>query len=180
MDVALMTDTQEQDEAESALLRRYRAGDMGAFGRLYDRLCGGLLLYAQSLTRDRAWAEDVVQESFVRLLDYDAARLRDTIRAFLFATARNLVRDERRKAAVRSASLPELKPRPGTVPAIGAEELSRAIDGLPEEQREALVLSAYAGMTLARIAEVTGEPEGTIRSRYRYAVEKLAATLRLE
>jgi RNA polymerase sigma-70 factor (ECF subfamily) len=145
---------------------------------LYRRHAGPLVFYAQSLSRDRALAEDVVQEAFLRMLDRDPARI-ESVKAFLYATVRHLVIDERRRDAARAQQPPALASRPSCTPVCEAtlESISSALGGLPPEQREVVVLKTYAGMTLAEAARLTGVSEATATSRYRYAIEKLAGLL---
>ena len=170
-----------KDQREDGdLLSHYREGDLEAAAALYDRHCRGLYLYARSLTGDAARAEDAAQEAFVRLLERDARRPPDSVQAFLYAVVRNLVRDDLRKAAVRRKADPAMfERRPGPWPGpCSEEEVGSAVLALPEDQRETVVLKVYAGLTFAEIAELGGVSLATAASRYRYALEKLAESLK--
>jgi RNA polymerase sigma-70 factor, ECF subfamily len=179
-----MTDPME-DTADSGpdeqLLARYRAGDRDAFAALYRRYAESLHFYVRSLTRNAGRSEDIVQEVFLRVLHRPPAELRDPVRPYLYAAAANLVRDEHRRESVRRDAPPALMARPGASPVPApevAEEVAAALDRLPDEQREVIALKVFAGLTFAEIESVTGAALGTVMSRYRYAVERLAQELR--
>jgi RNA polymerase sigma-70 factor, ECF subfamily len=167
---------------DRALLLRHGQGDGSAFGVLYDRYAARLLFFAHSLVGDTALAEDLLQECFLRLLDLDPQQVRhESMRSLLHLILRNLARDDRRRRVTRVKSYPLLAP--STVAGTEAgryEDLSLALHGLPEEQREVVVLKFYGELTFPEIAELTAVPEPTVKSRYRYAVEKLADVLRDE
>jgi RNA polymerase sigma-70 factor, ECF subfamily len=176
-----MEDTADTGPADDQLLARYRAGDRDAFAALYRRYAGPLHFYIRSLARGAGRAEDIVQEVFLRVLYRPPAEIRHPIKPYLYAAAANLVRDERRRDSVRKEAPPGLLPRPGASPAPApelAEEVAAALDRLPDEQREVVALKVFAGLTFAEIESVTGAALGTVMSRYRYAVERLAQEVR--
>src|SRR5262245_52650510 len=86
---------------DRALLLRHRGGDVEAFLAVYRRHARPLFYYAVSLTRDRASAEDVVQEAFLKLLRLDPQAIRTTVQALLYADVRNRVIDAARRDEVR-------------------------------------------------------------------------------
>jgi len=142
---------------------------------LYDRVSRRLYAYALSLTGDPGRSEDAVQDAFVRLLQYTPGRDVKSLEGFLFTATRNIILDERRRRAVRDKA-------PVPLPLVQAsgepdEAASRALGQLPEEQREAVVLKIYAGLTFAEIGEVTGTSQDTAAGRYRLGIEKLAQLL---
>jgi RNA polymerase sigma-70 factor (ECF subfamily) len=163
-------------EAVDELYRRFRAGHSHAFDALYDQLSGPLLFYARSLPCESA--EDLVQEAFLRLLQQTSAAA--SVRGFLFTVVRNLARDRARRIVVRQREAPLLMVRPQHQPEVDAARVSAALQALPDEQREAVVLKAYGELTFAEIAAVTGLPLGTVLSRYRYALQELARLLEAE
>ena len=172
------------DLTDAELLHRFRAGDVESFVLLHRRYSRALYLYARTLEQDSSRSEDLVQEAFVRLMRYDPDRLEDDARAFLYAVVRNLIRDEARKSSFRRrtdplivALDPERSPVESSRLVQLAETVSGALEKLPEEQREAVVLKIYSGMTFAQIAALTGVSFGTVASRYRYAIEKLGEIL---
>jgi RNA polymerase sigma-70 factor, ECF subfamily len=172
-----MEETADTGPADDQLLARYRAGDRDAFAALYRRYAGPLHFYVRSLTRRAGRAEDIVQEVFLRVLHRPPEEIRHPVKPYLYASAANLVRDELRKESVRRDAPPALVARPGAAPAPApeiAEETAAALDRLPDEQREVVALKVFAGLTFAEIESVTGAALGTVMSRYRYAVERLA------
>lgn len=177
-------ETRSTPLGDGELLRSYRRGDVDAFVLLYGRYNRALYLYARTLAQDAARSEDLVQEAFVRLVRYDPERLGDDAQAFLYAVVRNLVRDELRRTASRQRGEPLIAARVSEGSALDsarlaqlAETVTRALEELPEEQRETIVLKIYCGMTFQEIAELTGTSMGTVASRYRYAIEKLGQLL---
>lgn len=167
-------------ETDERLLDRYRRGEFAAAGEFYRRCCRPVYFYAFSLTGNRARAEDILQEAFVRLLQRDPAGIA-SVRGLLFAIARNLVRDEGRRAAAAGVVYPILESIPSD-DSLGPDaerlaELSRALAGLPAEQREVVILRIYADLPFAEIAGTLGIPEATVKSRYRYALNRLEELL---
>jgi RNA polymerase sigma-70 factor, ECF subfamily len=150
---------------------------MDAAAALYDRHAPGLFAYVRSLCAGAQDAEDVVQESFLKLLDYGTRAPIGSLQALLFTTARNLVINDARRARVRKNA-----PVPATGPAapIDAETLAAvraAIDRLPDDQREVVVLKLWSGLTFAEIGAITEAGPETAASRYRYALSKLSESL---
>ncbi|MCX7750389.1 MAG: sigma-70 family RNA polymerase sigma factor [Candidatus Bipolaricaulota bacterium] len=155
-------------------------GDARAFRELYNRYADRVFRYALSLLRDRHLAEEVVQETMVALWK-GAGRFegRSLVSTWIFGIARHqafrLLRGE-----AKGAREPEVRDEPD--PAPGAElavRVRRALDKLPPEQREVVVLAFYGGLSYAEIAQVQGVPEGTVKSRMFHAKKKLAEVLRL-
>lgn len=163
------------------ILVRCGQGDATSFGVLYDRYAPGLFFFAHSFLEDAALAEDVVQEAFLRLLDLSPEGLEDSVRGLLYTILRNLARDEVRKRRTRLRSYPSLAaadaddPPPTTSEHL--EALSRALHALPPEQRETVLLKAYGQLTFGEIADHLRVPEATVKSRYRYGLEKMAQLL---
>jgi RNA polymerase sigma-70 factor, ECF subfamily len=160
---------------DAALLLAYRRGDLDAFTTLYDRYKDRLFFYARTLTEDAGIAEDVIQEAFVRLLRVEPGGAGESLSPLLFTMVRNLAADARRRAVVRDR-IHAARPSAARTddPASGVGDL---LETLPEDQREAVFLKIYSGLTFAEIGEVTGLKLQTVASRYRAALEKLASHL---
>ena len=177
------------------------AGDPGAFAELYDRWSGPILRYFWHLSYDRAGAEDLMQETFLRV--FRAApryEVRARFSTYLFQVAKNLWINERAKVLRRPLRVSLDAPRDGGEEGEGAtlaerlagddpaphEEASRAetgrriraaVDGLSGKLREVFVLAAFQEMPYREIGEVLGIPEGTVKSRMWSAVRQLRAKL---
>jgi RNA polymerase sigma-70 factor (ECF subfamily) len=167
-------DPQPTDEA---LLASARGGDLDAFARFYTRHRDWCLAFADRLTRNPDEATDVVQEVFCRLIDRIAAvHIRDSARAYLAVSIRNEVaaRHRRRTAFAKAATHP---PGPPADDHTTDPALHEAIQTLPPEQREILLLWAVQDLTHAQIADVLGQPPGTIKSRARAALAALRGLL---
>jgi len=184
MMAVLIPNPPRAEPSDGDLVGRFRAGDPEALPGLYRRHSGPLYLYACSLLRDPDGAEDLVQEAFVRLLSAGPGPLRDSVRPFLYAIVRNLARDASRRSRIERGHAPAIALRAARTETADPASLKRlekvvagALEQLPEEQREAVVLKVYGGLTFEEIAELVGIPQGTAISRYRYAVEKLGDLL---
>ena len=164
-----------------ALLRRLAAGDQKALGEFYDlfaSLANGLAL---RILRDTADAEDVVQEAFVQVWRqagrYDPAPRKPAglaVHDRPHARARPPAPPGRRAARTRP------KRRPATSEAPQTEEamtVRKALDALSSDQRRALELAYYEGLTQTEIARELGEPLGTIKTRIRTAMIRLREAL---
>jgi len=149
-------------------------------GEFYDRYAGLVNALALRILRDRSEAEDIVQEVFVQAWR-QAARFdpaRGSPEAWLCTMARTRSLDRlRRKVSRReepSESAPASTGPPATLEGLAVR---KALEGLPENQRRALELAYYEGLTQSEIAERLGEPLGTIKTRIRSAMIQLRETL---
>lgn len=170
---------------DRALLERVRRGDTEGAAELFERYAPALLRFTDRLLSDRALAEEVTQEVFVKVIarahQYDG---RAEVASWLFAIAANACRDRRRRdrraLVVPIDALPE--------PAAHGEGVERtliererrdavrqALAELSEEQREALVLARYDGLPYADIARILGISVGAVKTRIFRAVETLKA-----
>jgi len=183
-------DSAHSDDGE--LMLRYRRGDVRAFEILYTKHKGALYRYLQRMCRDKEVANDLFQEVWSRVI---SSRERYEVRAqfttFLFQIAHNCAIDYFRRAERQKVSqtddVDELQDRlPGADterPDTRASEsqlraaFKQALQRLPEEQRQAFVLREEGGLSLEEIGKVTGVTMETAKSRLRYALAKLRATL---
>jgi RNA polymerase sigma-70 factor, ECF subfamily len=178
-----------RDESDEKLMARYQAGDVAAFEVLLGRHRGAVFSFLVRLTGDRARAEDLLQEAWLKVVGA-APRWEPRARftTWLYTIARHLALDEARRVAHRrpAASPPDAAPElaapdPGPDRAAASAflrpKLEAALRSLPEEQREVFLLREYAGLPFQEIARVTGAPENTVKSRMRYALEGLRRAL---
>ena len=187
-----------RDDSDESLMLRYRDGDVRAFELLVTRHRKPLFNFILRFVRDTAAAEDVTQETFLRLVKgADAYERQAKFTTWLYTIARNLCVDASRRGKHRkaasldapigdedgSASLLDLVPDGGAGVDRQAQSrelrvrLQQAIESLPDEQREIFLLREVADLQFNEIANVIGCPENTVKSRMRYALEKLREAL---
>ena len=172
---------------DEQLMLAYREGDAGAFEELYRRHKGALYRFVLRSIRERALAEELYQEIWMRVIE---ARGRYQPQAkfstWLYTIAHNRIVDHWRKRGLSVVSLDDADDPPAEAAASpasnplrqleGREKLqrfARALEALPPAQREAFLLHEEAGMSVAEIARATGANEEAAKSRLRYALSKL-------
>jgi RNA polymerase sigma-70 factor (ECF subfamily) len=164
----------------ASLIRRLTRGDHEALGQFYDLYAGLVNGLALRILRDRAEAEDAVQEVFVQVWQ-QAARFdpaRGTAEAWLCTMARTRALDRLRRRSSRRED-PELGDA-GSIEAPMTEDalaVRAALDALPQDLRKALELAYYEGLTQSEIAERLSEPLGTVKTRIRTAMIRLRSVL---
>jgi RNA polymerase sigma-70 factor, ECF subfamily len=177
----------ERDRVEAALLHRLADGDGDdALAELYDRYGRRVYGLGLMLLRDPGLAEDLVQETFVRLWRsagrFDAGR--GTARTFVFTLARRAAVDLWRR---RKGPLPEALREPEYEDAAAGGEafdqlllqldVREALDALSPVHREVLELLYHYDLTQAQVAERLRIPLGTVKSRTLYGLRALAQEL---
>ena len=167
----------------AAALRRV-GGD--ALRALYEECGAKVMALAYRILRDRAEAEDVVQETFLELYRradaYDERRGTRATWAVVIARSRAIDRLRARRSGLRLVEEQSQEPVPVHVEDPGdLGERRRRVQGalaeLPAEQREAIELAYFEGLTHSEIAARTGQPLGTTKTRVRLAMQKLSARL---
>ena len=178
---------QVQDDAASAAMDRYARGEDAAFGELYDVLAPKLLGFLYRQTRDRARAEDLVQQTFLQM---HCARETYVTGAdvvpWAFAIARRLAIDSyrRNKREVTSPDLDLAAMIDDTGPddvlrsKQAAEMLQQTLDALPESQRVAFELIKRDGLSVAQAAETLGTTVTAVKLRAHRTYEALRSALR--
>ena len=151
---------------------------------IHDAHGPALQRYVLRLTRgDAPFAEDVVQEALLRLWRRPEllGQSEESVRAWLFTVARNLVIDDRRSARHSRELATEDLPERSSPDAIGAAVdkwvLADALKALSAEHRNAIVRAYYLGQSVADIAAAEGIAVGTVKSRLRYALRALRTAL---
>lgn len=178
---------------DAALLRRYRLGDAVAFNALYQRHRLGLFRFLLGLCGDHALAEEVFQETWMSLIRSQSEQREAVLfKTWLYQIARNRLIDHWRKTGRHQAGHDEYDegqhaqadPRPGPEQqwslSRDSERLQAALADLPEDQREVFLLRAHGDLELNEIAELTRTPAETVKSRLRYALQKLRRLLATE
>ncbi len=183
----------ESDRPDEELMSAYGAGDAAAFEALYARHRGGVFRYFRRHTGSAALADELFQDVWMKLIDA-RARYQPQARftTWLYTIAHNRLMDHFRAAGrVSFATVddPEEDPLDG-LPAPdpqpqdqlerkqAAARLLAALDALPAAQREAFVLQQEGDLSVEEIAQATGVTRETAKSRLRYALAKLRASLR--
>ena len=153
---------------------------MSAFLDDLEAAVPALRRYARALTRDTDRADDLVQDCLERAIAKQGLwRPLGPLRPWLYRIMVNLHRNDerRRRRAPETRDLDEPGFEPSTPPSQGAHlalaETARALDGLPAEQREALLLVVTEGLSYAEAATVLDIPQGTLMSRIGRARETL-------
>jgi RNA polymerase sigma-70 factor (ECF subfamily) len=172
---------------DSALMLRYRDGDVAAFEILYRRHKDAVFRYLLRLCQHRDTAEDVFQDVWGKIVKArDNYRPTAKFSTFLYRVAHNCFIDHirRNKRHTQTAAVePDSQPDPADLPEVETERslarrrLEVALQELPEEQRDVFLLSEEAGLSLDQIASVTDSNRETAKSRLRYAVNKLRAAI---
>lgn len=179
-----------EDRSEAELMRQIAAGEIGGLEALYDRYHGMAYALALRITTETGLAEDVVQDSFLGVWRNAGryAEARGTVRSWLLAIVRHRAIDamRRQRASVALGEEPdEALPPNLTLPDIwpevagrlDSERVREAIATLPPAQREAIELAYFDGLTQREIAERTGAPLGTVKSRMRLGLVSLREQL---
>ncbi len=172
---------------DSALMLRYRDGDVAAFEVLYRRHNDAVFRYLLRLCQHRDTAEDVFQDAWGKIVKArDSYRPTAKFSTFLYRVAHNCFIDHirRNKRHTQTAAVePDSQPDPADLPEVETERslarrrLEAALQDLPAEQRDVFLLSEEAGLSLDQIASVTDSNRETAKSRLRYAVNKLRAAI---
>lgn len=178
-------------DADRALVARIEARDPDALAELYDRHSARLMGLAQRIVGDTGEAEEVLQELFLWVWrsagSFDAAR--GSVLAWLLVAARSRaidrVRTRRPAARAGLRTVEQLPDSPGPDNVEGDsinrqwENVCRsAIAELPEDQRRALELAYFEGLTHQEISERTSTPLGTVKTRVRLGLMKLRERVR--
>jgi RNA polymerase sigma-70 factor (ECF subfamily) len=168
------------EEPDPQIIHAARAGDTVAFERLVRRYQADVWRLCLHLLHDETLADDVTQDAFVRAFRF-LKRYRGDAKfsTWLFSIARNCAMDELRRAGRRKRVTEKLdrqrEPQP-IDPAIGFE-IRDAMDSLPVELREPMVMIDVFGLGYREAGRVLGVPEGTVKSRVHRARETVAQIL---
>jgi RNA polymerase sigma-70 factor (ECF subfamily) len=186
------------DDADEDLMVRYQRGEVRAFEVLLSRHRKPVYNFILRFVGDKETAEDLLQEAFMRVIKgAEAYKRQAKFTTWLYTIARNLCVDQtRRRKHRKHASLDapmDTSDDSGTLlDVIASHEMAsdrksvnkqlhatmqRAIEGLSEEQREVFLMREFLDMPFKQIADVVGVPENTVKSRMRYALEKLRLEL---
>jgi RNA polymerase sigma-70 factor (ECF subfamily) len=172
---------------DKKLLTQWRRGSREAVQRIYEKYHDDLLTLAANLLRDPNRAEDVVQNVFVALVRLGPGlRLRRSLKGYLATAVANAARDHfrrrtRERSAVAEGTSRQTVDGEGPVRAVAnaedVQKLRLAVEKLPYEQREVVMLRVHADMKFREIAKHQKVSVKTALSRYRYGLDKLRSML---
>jgi RNA polymerase sigma-70 factor (ECF subfamily) len=174
----------ESAATDGELIERIAGGDRSAFEELYSRYARAVLGLAIRRLGDRGRAEDASQEAFVAI--WRSARTYDPERGagapWLYTVARNAITDGLRRRPEPSAELvdgPGHEPDPSEQAEVAwqAWRVHRALEVLPEHERPVIELAYWRGLSQSEIADSLGIPLGTVKTRTRSALARLADAL---
>src|SRR5947199_2312667 len=177
--------------SDQELMRIVQAGDLSPASEIYDRYSGRIYNFAFRFLRNAEAAEDAVQEVFVKMIRHANQFHGDAkLSTWLFSITANWCRDYLRKADNKAkeaedvlVTLPapnELSPERRLEQREDEHRVQRALSALTPEQREAILLSRYQGLSYAEIAEIAGCSEGAVKTRVFRAMETLKKALTAE
>ena len=178
---------------DEELMIRYREGDQHAFEELYQRHRVGLFRFIAWRSPRTDWVDEIVQDCWVNLHHARTRYQPDaTFRTYLYQIARNRLLDLLRQQqhllaaelgtgtdgrdlfdALADAAHDAVTPDAALAEKQRNDGLHRALAALPGEQKEALVLQQFSGLSLEEISVVVCAPVETVKSRLRYAIRKL-------
>jgi RNA polymerase sigma-70 factor, ECF subfamily len=188
------------DVSDEVLMMQFQGGDRDAFASLVSRHKTPIFNFILRQARSRTTAEDLTQDVFVRVVK-SAATFKHEARftTWVYSIARNLCIDHLRKMSLRRhPSLDQASGKDEDGPTLGeriankhpstaadrsatstdiGERIVKAVEALPPEQREVFLLRQTAKVPFKEIAKMTGVPENTVKSRMRYALERLQEAL---
>jgi RNA polymerase sigma-70 factor (ECF subfamily) len=192
-----MSDSRSSEEAaarhaaaEALLVSRIGVGERRALFELYDRYSGMLLALARRILSDSSVAEQVLQEVFIKVWNdsgrYDPARL--SVATWLVLITRRCAIDRLEKSSVGGRAVSTWQSQEPVKPTAGEAledgfpldrqaRVVRRLQTLPAEERRALELVFYEGLTLFEISERANAPLGTVKSRLLSAAKRLREAL---
>jgi RNA polymerase sigma-70 factor (ECF subfamily) len=174
--------------SDQELMRIVQAGDFSPASEIYDRYSSRIYNFAFRFLRNSEAAEDATQEVFVKMLKHANQFHGDAkLSTWLFSITANWCRDYLRKADNKPKESDDVLV---TLPASGEnspernleqkeneQRIRKALAALTPEQREAILLSRYQGLSYAEIAQISGCSEGAVKTRVFRAMETLKKAL---
>ena len=184
--------TDEESCSDTELLAAFRKGPAEALDALIGRYQGQLHGYLRAMTGSAADADDLFQETWMRVVRNPGSFRGGAFNAWLWRIARNLLIDRlrRRKPVVslddttaEGTAYSELTPGPGPEPGAEAADaelgqlIAAAVGRLPPDQRDVFLLRMQAGLSFAEIAKLRRVPINTALGRMHYAIQRLRQEL---
>jgi len=169
------------NKAADLLICAVAQGDMSALEKLYCELAPAVCAFARSIVKDEAAAQDIMQDTFVRVYNSAAAfRPCGLGCAWIMQIARNLSLNALTRFAriEPQENAPETAAAESTADSVEARVMiMSALDTLSEAERQVVTLHAVSGLKLDEVARVLNEPLGTIKWRHSAAMKKIRAAM---
>ena len=171
---------------DKLLIWKFKSGSNEALCRIYQKYGDYLLALAAALLKDVNAAEDVLHDVFCRFIESrEKLKLAGSLKSYLGTCVVNLARDRLRARKLQPCELDKSTvtaaqmngPEHYAIFGEEARSLNYALTQLTYEQREVIMLHLRGGMKFRQIAGLQGISINTVKSRYRYGLEKLRATL---
>ena len=171
---------------DKLLLWKFKRGSREALERIYDKYEIYLITIATALLNNTHDAEDVLHDFFISFVkSVDKIKLQGSLKAYMATCVTNIARNKVKRRQLEPITLGDDNHTKPVVPraellAIQKEEttlLNKALSQLPFEQKEVLVLHLHGNMKFTEIATLRKTSVNTIRSRYRYGLEKIRTLL---
>jgi RNA polymerase sigma-70 factor (ECF subfamily) len=171
---------EERAQRDRQLSERIGAGDFAALEEVYDAYSTALYRHALTILGSTSDAEDVLQDVFLQLVRRRGGPIKD-LKAYLFTAARHQSCSSlrRRRHDAQGCDAEAARPAPEDGPEQFADRhvLREALQALPSEQREVVILKVYEQLTFEEIGRAVKASVNTVASRYRYALQKLRKAL---
>jgi RNA polymerase sigma factor (sigma-70 family) len=188
-DVATLSAGTRDDTSDETLMLAYAAGQVAAFEQLYARHRTRLYRFLLRQLRETALADDLFQDIWQRVIAARAGWTPDaSFASWLYRIAHNRIADHWRSLQYRPPAPENADERTARIPDPDTPErtlsefeqrrgIQLALDELPDEQREVILLRLEQELTLEEIGAITGVGRETVKSRLRYAMDKLRLRL---
>lgn len=174
---------------DKLLLWKFKCGSSESLERIYEKYETYLITIATALLNNTHTAEDVLHDFFISFVESsEKIKLNGNLKAYLATCVANLARNKIKRMQLEPTSLDdnheikatELQPYLLMIQEEETAILNQALSQLPHEQKEVIVLHIKANLKFKQIAKLRNTSVNTIRSRYRYGLEKLRLLLSSE
>ena len=174
---------------DKLLVNRCKRGSKDALGRIYEKYKDDLLILAIALLNETSAAEDVLHDVFVTFVQgIEKFRLTGSLKGYLLTCVANRARNINKAKYQQKTDLDDAElvgtvtkgPHKSTICNEELQQLSFAMVQLPYEQREVIILRLHGGISFREIAGQQGISSNTVKSRYRYGLDKLRLILNHE
>jgi RNA polymerase sigma-70 factor (ECF subfamily) len=171
---------------DKLLVNRCKRGSKDALGRIYEKYKDDLLILAIALLNETSAAEDVLHDVFVTFVQgIEKFRLTGSLKGYLLTCVANRARNINKAKYQQNTDLDDAElvvtvakgPHQSTICNEELQQLSSALAQLSYEQREIIILRLHGGISFREIAGQQGISNNTLKSRYRYGIEKLRSIL---